>query len=486
MANHSHTPGDGSLDVFAILDAANDLLDRVDFSRLLTDEIMTANSRVSTLAGRARLVQTRLATRVQELSDEKRVAPPEDILGRENGMGNEAAARISRYAKLLADFPAFKSALSDGAISDGHLDALATHVRLLAPTDQTLCLASDSQLARIARNRPVEEFRRHLAALRRQADDRNKVPQAKRVERRNTMSGGVGDDLSRWVFNLNLDPIAGERLNTALTVEMRRLRNSGELDPEIADHPERLRAVALSNLVSVGFQTGKQAPSDAAVVEVGILIDAETFANGLHEHTVCETRTGLQVDVDTAKRLACAGCSYRAVLDADGIIIDLSAHVRLATPEHRRALRTMYRTCAVYGCHTPFHRCEIHHIQPYNGSNTILSNLAPLCVRHHHLVHDKGWTAHLTDKRVLTLRNPNGDWDTPQPLRPLTDTPTATPTPTGTTTHPGTTTGTGAGASSPPGNRPGRPPDRRPGRPPGEPPGRAPDEVPPDLFSTLA
>jgi hypothetical protein len=471
MTDHTHTPGDGSLDVFAILSAANDLLDRVDFSRLLTDEIMTANTAVSTLAGRARLVQTRLASRVQELSDEKRTAPPEDILGRGNGMGGEAAARISRYATLLADFPAFKTALSDGAISDGHLDALTTHLRLLTTADQTLCLASGESLARVARGRPVEEFRRHLAALRRQADDRNKVPQAKRVERRNTMSGGVGDDLTRWRFTLDLDPIAGERLNTALTVEMRRLRNSKELDPEIADHPDRLRAVALSNLVSVGFQTGRRAPSDGAVVEVGILIDADTWANGVHEHTVCETRTGVQVDVDTAKRLACAGWSYRAVLDADGIIIDLSNHVRLATDDHRRALRTMYRTCAVYGCHTPFHRCEIHHITPYDGFNTLLANLAPLCVRHHHLVHDKGWTAHLTDKRVLTLRNPNGDWDTPQPLRPLADTPTS-----------GTGTGTGTGAGGPP----GRPPDRSPGRPPGSPPGRSPDEVPPDLFSTLA
>jgi hypothetical protein len=307
MSNPTDPSGDPGADVFAILAAANDLLTRVDFSRLLTDEIMTANTAVSTLAGRARLVQTQLATRVQQLSDDKRVAPPEDILGRGNGMGNEAAARISRHAQLLKDFPAFASALSDGAISDGHLDALATHMRLLTPTDQSICLATGTELARVARARPVEEFRRHLAALRRQADDRNKVPQAKRAERRNTMSGGVGDDLTRWMFNL--DPVAGERLNTALTVEMRRLRNSGELDPDIADHPDRRRAVVLSNLVSVGFQTGRQAPTDAAVAEVGILIDAETFAKGIHEHTVCETRTGLQVDVDTAKRLACAGCS---------------------------------------------------------------------------------------------------------------------------------------------------------------------------------
>ena len=478
---HTHTAGDGSLDVFAILDAANDLLGRVDFSRLLTDEIQTANSRVSTLAGRARLVQTRLAARVQQLSDEDHSVPPEDVLGRENGMSGDAAARISRYAKLLADFPAFATALTDGAISDGHLDALATHLRLLTPTDQTLCLASGDSLAKIARGRPVEEFRRHLAALRRQADDRNKVPHTKRAERRNTMTGGLGDDLTRWMFTLNLDPIAGERLNTALTVEMRRLRNSGEVDPDIADHPDRLRALALSNLVSVGFHTGKNAPTDGAVVEVGILIDADTWTNGVHDNTVCETRTGAPIDVDTAKRLACAGWSYRAVLDADGIIIDLSQHVRLATPEHRLALRTMYRTCAVYGCNTPFHRCEIHHIQPYNGDNTLLANLAPLCVRHHHLVHRDGWTAHLSDTRVLTLRHPDGTWDTPQPLRPL-----HTGTTTGTRTRTPTPTSAATATQSPPGHPPARPPGSPPTRPPGPPPGRAPDDIPPDLFSTLA
>lgn len=433
-------------DVCAILDAANDLLTRVDVTRLLTDDIAAVNTRVSTLVGRARLVQTRLATRVQELADQDASVPPEDLLGRENGMGNSTAARLTRHAQLLRDFPAFATALSDGAISDDHLDALAAHLRLLTPADQALCVASGASLAKVARGRPVEEFRRHLAALRRQADDRNKVPQAKRVERRNTMTGGIGDDLTSWTYRLHLDPITGERLNTALTVEMRRLRTSGDLDPDIADHPDRLRALALSNLVSVGFQTGKNAPSDAAVVEVGILIDADTYTHGVHDNTVCETRTGVPVDIDTAKRLACTGWCYRAVLDADGIIIDLSPHVRLATPDQRRALRTMYRTCAVHGCHTPFHRCEVHHITPYNGHNTILANLAPLCVRHHHLVHRDGWTAHLTDTRVLTLRRPDGTWDQPQPLRPLTDNPT-------------TTTVSGSPPGSPPGNPPGRPPD---------------------------
>jgi hypothetical protein len=69
----------------------------------------------------------------------------------------------------------------------------------------------------------------------------------------------------------------------------------------------------------------------------------------------------------------------------------------------------MYRTCAAPECDVPFHRCEIHHIHWYErGGPTDISNLIPLCSRHHHLVHDLGWHLHLTPDRTLTITPPSG------------------------------------------------------------------------------
>jgi hypothetical protein len=69
----------------------------------------------------------------------------------------------------------------------------------------------------------------------------------------------------------------------------------------------------------------------------------------------------------------------------------------------------LYRSCAFAGCDTPFHRCEIHHLIPWElGGRTDLANLLPLCGRHHHLVHEQGWRLELRPDRELTIRQPDG------------------------------------------------------------------------------
>ncbi|MEI6497936.1 MAG: HNH endonuclease signature motif containing protein, partial [Actinomycetota bacterium] len=73
------------------------------------------------------------------------------------------------------------------------------------------------------------------------------------------------------------------------------------------------------------------------------------------------------------------------------------------------ALRAMYRTCAFDGCDVAFHRCEIHHIIPWErGGPTDLDNLIPLCSRHHHLVHDLAWKLRLEPDRTLVITQPDG------------------------------------------------------------------------------
>jgi hypothetical protein len=69
----------------------------------------------------------------------------------------------------------------------------------------------------------------------------------------------------------------------------------------------------------------------------------------------------------------------------------------------------MYTHCGFAGCDIAFDRCEIHHIQPWElGGPTDLHNLLPLCSRHHHVVHDHGWTLHLEPDRTLTITQPDG------------------------------------------------------------------------------
>jgi hypothetical protein len=65
---------------------------------------------------------------------------------------------------------------------------------------------------------------------------------------------------------------------------------------------------------------------------------------------------------------------------------------RTVTPRMRRALETRDRHCVFPGCHAHPRRCHAHHVTEWeNGGATDVDNLALLCVRHHHAVHEGRW-----------------------------------------------------------------------------------------------
>ena len=69
----------------------------------------------------------------------------------------------------------------------------------------------------------------------------------------------------------------------------------------------------------------------------------------------------------------------------------------------------MYRCCAFGNCDVTFDRCEIHHILPWELDGlTDLANLIPICSRHHHVIHEHGWSLDLDHDRVLTITQPDG------------------------------------------------------------------------------
>lgn len=148
---------------------------------------------------------------------------------------------------------------------------------------------------------------------------------------------------------------------------------------------------------------------DPRVPEVAVHIDWETLLAGLHDRSVCETADGTLLPPSTVRRMCCAANVLPVVLGGNGDVLDVGREHRLANRAQRRALRAMYRTCAHPGCTVEVEHCEIHHVIPWErGGPTNLDNLIPLCARHHHLVHEGGWTLRLDTKRVITLSRPDG------------------------------------------------------------------------------
>jgi hypothetical protein len=142
-----------------------------------------------------------------------------------------------------------------------------------------------------------------------------------------------------------------------------------------------------------------------------VLIDEESLRTGLERlDTVSETSSGVPLPVATVRRMLCEAAVIPVVLGGDGCVLDVGAARRLATREQRRALRAMYRTCAVPGCTVGFDRCQIHHLAPWKlHQRTVLAELCPLCSEHHDRVHHGGWVLELDVHRNATWRAPGGE-----------------------------------------------------------------------------
>jgi hypothetical protein len=89
--------------------------------------------------------------------------------------------------------------------------------------------------------------------------------------------------------------------------------------------------------------------------------------------------------------------------------LNLGRSTRLANRPQRRALRALYRCCAIPGCSTAYDRCKLHHLIWWrHGGRTDLDNLLPVCAVHHAKIHNDGWVVELGPNRELTLTLPDG------------------------------------------------------------------------------
>ena len=128
---------------------------------------------------------------------------------------------------------------------------------------------------------------------------------------------------------------------------------------------DHLKADALVGLITGARTTGRRVP------DLTLLADARTLREGRHDDTVCETADGHPLPVETMRRHGCDATITPIVIDNDGVPLNVG------------------RTAA-------------------SPPPTNLDNLLPMCERHHHHVHEGGWTLTLKPDRTITLRRPDG------------------------------------------------------------------------------
>jgi len=339
--------------------------------------------------------------------------------GRRSSRDAEAAAR---RAAVCADLPEVHDALACGQMSAGHVDAVA---RLVGELGDAACAELHDLQAAVVRSAsvmPVETFEREMSKLGRVLSGDDGMSRLERLKRQRCVRRWVDRVTGMCHTHLQVDPETDARIATALDAAVASARVAAQGDDVDFDH---LKADALVGLITGARTAGHRIP------DLNLLTDSRTMRDGFHEDTVCETGDGQPLPLETVRRLGCDATITPITLDQDGVPLNLGRTRRLATVEQRRALRAMYRACGFPGCGVRFENCRIHHVtwwEHLGGTN--LDNLLPLCERHHHHVHEGGWTLTLKPDRTITLRRPDGTLHHEAPTTASTANPEPRPPPT--------------------------------------------------------
>lgn len=343
------------------------------------------------------------AARLQELYQQGSGMPAADELSRNQGCSAAEGRKRERRSKTLGKTTQFGDALADGTVTAEHVDALANATARLDESLTEQFFGHESDLLAKATTSTPEQFSRHCRNLATKLERDEGLARNERQRRETCLSRTIDRD-GMYALRGRFHPELGERIWKAIDHEVAAMvAQTGDRE---ADR-NRLAAEALGNLVSGGHQASRAVEADIVLVA-----DLATVLHGEHDHTLCETHSGVPLPPESLRRLLCNGTVHPVIVGADGVPLNVGRSQRLANRAQRRALRAMYRSCAVDHCDVPFGRCEIHHILPFElGGRTDLHNLLPLCSRHHHLVHELGWRLDLSPDRTLTIRRPDGTVD---------------------------------------------------------------------------
>ena len=292
-----------------------------------------------------------------------------------NVSARQATADVE-LAASLDEFPATREAWRAGEITVGHARVIA---RVGADPEH----ADEPALLEMARGYPVDMF----ARMTRQYMSTQDSSAEHSRQRQNRWASLVQDPDGSWRLSAYYDHCTGKRISMAFEQMVRTYRN-GEGPHERVTYQQR-RADALANLITGEGAFGR--PKTTMLV----IADYDAASRELRDLRYDD---GLPVPADQIARIAAEAKILPAVFSAEGDPLWLGRTQRDASAGQRMVLAARDGGCV--NCGSPVEGTEPHHIEWFSrGGPTDIDNLALLCERCHHLIHDDNWQLHRNNGR---------------------------------------------------------------------------------------
>ena len=180
---------------------------------------------------------------------------------------------------------------------------------------------------------------------------------------------------------------------------------------DMLDDPRSNDQLAVDTLVEI-VQLATQAAGTTATFgqkspAVRVHVQAEALQSG-RGFAYFEGQSAV-VSISTAERHLCLSGILPILFDGY-TPIDAGRTQRLHSPRQRAVITAQWNGCAWDGCDRPPQFAEVHHLDPFNGTNTTLANGISLCRFHHMQLHANNWSIQ---------KRPDGSyWLTPPPGQP--------------------------------------------------------------------
>jgi hypothetical protein len=282
---------------------------------------------------------------------------------RERGLTSRDAGRLAATARRLAGLPVTRAAWADGTAA------------------------------------AMRTWRAHAAAL---ADDLAPEEPARALHLSPSLDG-------RWVLDGDLDAESGQVVATAVS-----LATTPDVGGEPARTPAERRADALVDVCRFFLDHQHSRPAGRHRPHLNVVVDVDAVTGGGPAALV----GGGPLPRAAIGRLACDSAWHR-VLASRSAILDYGTATRSIPAPLWNALLLRDHHCRFPGCDRPSSWCEGHHLIPITEQGpTRLDNLALLCTRHHHRLHQPGRHAKLRPDATLSVTDPNGQVRTTRPPGP--------------------------------------------------------------------